>query len=65
MLTLVKTKYLNVEFLKIQPQTHRGIPRPNRSPISQVVKVRKAVLGSHSELQWNYGKIEHENGLKF
>jgi len=24
-----------------------------------------AVLGSHSETHWKYGKIEHENGLKF
>jgi len=26
---------------------------------------RIAVLGSHSETHWKYGKIEHENGLKF
>jgi len=24
-----------------------------------------AVLGSHSEIHWNYGKIKHEKGLKF
>jgi len=24
-----------------------------------------AVLGSDSESHWNYGKTEHENGLKF
>jgi len=24
----------------------------------------RAVLGSHSESHWKYGKIEHENGLK-
>jgi len=26
---------------------------------------RSAVLGSHTEKQGKYGKIEHENGLKF
>jgi len=26
---------------------------------------RSAVLGTHSETHWKYGKIEHENGLKF
>jgi len=26
---------------------------------------RSAVLGSQSETHWNYGKIGHENGLKF
>jgi len=25
---------------------------------------RSAVLGSHTENLWNYGKIKHENGLK-
>jgi len=29
------------------------------------MEFRSAVLGSHSESHWNYGKIEHENGLKF
>jgi len=24
-----------------------------------------AVLGSHSESYWNYGYMEHENGLEF
>jgi len=26
---------------------------------------RRAVLGSHSETHWKYGKIEHKNGLSF
>jgi len=26
---------------------------------------RSAVLWYHSESHWNYGNIEHENGLKF
>jgi len=26
---------------------------------------RSAVLGSYTESHWKYGKIQHENGLKF
>jgi len=26
---------------------------------------RSPVFGSQSEIHWKYGKIEHENGLKF
>jgi len=33
--------------------------------ITQVMESRSAILGSHSENHWNYGKIEHENGLNF
>jgi len=29
------------------------------------MEFRSAVLGSHSESPWIFGKIEHENGLKF
>jgi len=36
-----------------------------RDPITQVMEFRSAVLGSHSESPWIFGKIEHENGLKF
>jgi len=37
----------------------------NRGPITEVIKFGSAVLGSHSETPLKYGKIEHENGLKF
>jgi len=50
--------------LEISPQTHRGISRPNRDPITQVMESRRAVLRSHSESHWNYGKIGHENVSK-
>jgi len=42
----------------------RAIPILNRKTIAQVMKFRSVVLSSNSESQWNYGKIEHENGLK-
>jgi len=29
------------------------------------MKSGSELLGHHSESHWNYGKIEHENGLKF
>jgi len=29
------------------------------------MEFRSAVLGSHSENHWKYGKIEHGNGIKF
>jgi len=32
--------------------------------ITKVMESRSPILGSHSESHWNYGKIEHENGLK-
>jgi len=54
----------NVVHKRIPPQIHRGIPRLNRDPITQIMESRSAVLGSHSESHWNYGKIEHENGIK-
>jgi len=28
------------------------------------MEFRSAVLGSHSESHWNYGKNEHENSLE-
>jgi len=46
-------KLIEVSNLKI------GIKLP------EVMESRSAVLGSHSESDWKYGKIEHENGLKF
>jgi len=46
------------------PQIHRGIPRLNWKTIAQVMKFQSAVLGTHSESHRNYGKFEHENGLK-
>jgi len=49
----------------INPQIQRGISRPNRDPITQVMDSRSAVLGSHTESHWNYRKTEHENGLNF
>jgi len=55
---------LNVDCKKTQPQTHRGIPQQNREPIAQVMGSGSAVLGSCSESHWEYGKIQHENGLK-
>jgi len=39
-------------------QTHRGIPRLNRSSITQVIESRSAVLGHHSE---NLGNKEKSN----
>jgi len=29
------------------------------------MEFRSAVLGSHSENHWKYGKIDHEKGLQF
>jgi len=40
------------------------IPHQNRNPITQVMESRSAVLGSHSENRWYYGKIGNENELK-
>jgi len=57
-LTLFKKITFNVALKKIQPQIHRD-------PITQVMEFRSAVLGAHSESPWFFGKIEHENGLKF
>jgi len=37
----------------------------NWNPITQVMDYRSSVLGSHAGPHWNYGIIEHENGLKF
>jgi len=39
-----KCRTLNVG---IQSQTHRGIPRPSRNPISQVMESTSSDLGSH------------------
>jgi len=61
---LVKKRNFNVEYKIIRPQTQKGIPRPNRDSVTQVMESRSAVLGSNSEAHWNYGKIQHENGLK-
>jgi len=63
-MTIDKNEILNVEYKRILTQIHRGIPRLNRYPITQVMGSRSAVLGSHSERHWNYGKIEHVNGIK-
>jgi len=40
------------EYYKIQAQTHRGIPQLNRDKITQVMKIRRAVLGSDSKSPW-------------
>jgi len=54
-----------LKYLGIQQQIHRGIPRQNRDPRTQVMEFRRSVLGSHSENHWKYGKIEHGKELKF
>jgi len=64
-LTIFKQKDLNVEYKRIQPRIHRGMPRPNRDTNTQAMEVGSAVLSSNSDSHWKYGKIEHENGLKF
>jgi len=64
-LIVVLNKNLNVAYKKIHPQIHRGIPHQNRDPIAKVMGSGSAVLGSHSESHLEYGKIQHENGLKF
>jgi len=46
-------------------EIHRGIPRQYRVTIAKVMEFRSAVLGSHFENHWKYGKIDHEKGLKF
>jgi len=38
MLTIFKNKYFNIAYLRIHPQIHRGIPRFNQDPITQVMK---------------------------
>jgi len=62
--TIFKQKDLNVEYKRIQPQIHRGIPLQNRDTNTQVMESESAVLGSNSESHWKNGNIEHENGLK-
>jgi len=54
-MTLDLKEKCNVNYKIIQPQTHRGITHQNRSPITQVMKSRSAVLGSRSGSHWNYG----------
>jgi len=44
-LSLLKKKYLNVEYKRIEPQIHRGIPHQNRIPITQVMEFRRADFG--------------------
>jgi len=56
---------LNADYLRIQLQTHRGIPRLNRVTMTQVMESRSSVLWSHSGSHWKYRKIRHESGLKF
>jgi len=63
-LTLRKNIDFNVEYKRIQPQIHRGIPHRNLVPTTQVMEPRSPDLVSHFESHWNYGKNEHENGLK-
>jgi len=63
-LTIFKQKDLNVEYKRIQPRIHRGMPRQNRDTNTQVMESESAVLGSDSESYWKYRKIEHENVLK-
>jgi len=48
-MTHIQKKTFNADYTRIQPQTHRGIPRLNRDPIAQVMKSGSAVLGSHTE----------------
>jgi len=57
MLTILKNKYLNIAYLRIHPQIHRGIPRFNQDPITQVMKFKSPDLGFPPESLWNYGKI--------
>jgi len=64
-LTPAKRKYLNVVYYRIQIQIHRGIPRLNWDPITQVMESRNEDLGSLSEIHSKFEKMEHENGLKF
>jgi len=52
-LTLVFKKYLDVEYKRIQTQTHRGILRLNRDKITKVMKFKSAVLGSDTENHGN------------
>jgi len=49
LLTLAKLKHFNVEYKRIQPQTQKGMPLLNRTPITEDMKVRSVVLGPHSE----------------
>jgi len=56
---------MNADYYRIAPQIHRGITLPNRDQITQVMESRSAVLSSHCETHWKYGKIKHEKGSKF
>jgi len=41
--------------LRIQPQTHRGIPRPNQDPITKVMESGSPVLGYRSKTHvWKF-----------
>jgi len=62
--TIVLKIYFNVDYYRIHPQTHRGIPLINRDTNTQVIDFRSIVLGTYSDTHWNYRNIEHENGLK-
>jgi len=63
-LTIVSKKNFNVEYLRIQVEIQRAIPRLNRNPITQVIEFRITVLGTDSENHWKFGKTKHENVLK-
>jgi len=64
-LTLVFKKYLDVEYKRIQTQTHRGIPLVNRDKITQVTKLRSTVLGSDTEALGNKEKSNMKRGQNF
>jgi len=49
----------------MEPLIHRGIPRPNRDSITQVMEYRSAILGPILKAIKEYEKIGHEDGLKF
>jgi len=38
------------------------MPLQNWDPVTQVMKLRRLVLGSHSATHCNYEKIEHKHG---
>jgi len=54
---------LNADYKKIQLQTHRGIPRLSRDPITQVMESRSSVFGVWYWNPWKFEKSDHENGL--
>jgi len=40
---------MNVNYLKIKPQIHRGIPLQNQYPMTQDMYYKSAILGPHFE----------------